>query len=486
MAIAHNAWIEIPKNRCDESTRTNKTLVPKSDAVIATKDPGEKPSRSPKVELATHVLPQPIVNRFLQLKTHPFRLLLYVEWVLLGMTIIGELPWTGMAYLGDFLGFANPKSLPYAWLLTILCLIALGLMGLRLPTQTTNVNKWLYTLLGFGLICLADALGGWGRFGIPYLIVVIRSCLIFQSTGRLLIAGLALSFFLMSLSISLQDIQQLQAEMTKPRPITLNQIRVWIIALTVSTTFYFGLILVFILMLVNALLSERQSRQKLTQAHEQLREYALKIEDRATLQERNRIAREIHDSLGHALTAQSIQLENALLFCQSNPEKTQVFLSQAKHLAAMALQEIRQSVATLRLNPLQGRSLEDAINCLIQDVQSRINITPDYEISLIDPLSTEIEIAIYRIIQEALTNICKHSEATKVTLQLRSRLERLYLLIEDNGKGFDPEQNTTGFGLQSMRERTTALRGTFYINSAIALGCRITVDIPIPKLVSKI
>ena len=242
------------------------------------------------------------------------------------------------------------------------------------------------------------------------------------------------------------------------------------------------MVLTFVSMLVNALLSEYQSRQKLAIAHEKLQQYALQIEDKAALQERNRIAREIHDSLGHALTAQSIQLENALLFCQSNPEKTQVFLLQAKHLATMALKEIRQSVATLRSNPLQGRSLKDAINSLIQDAQSRINIVPDYSISLTYPLSTEIDTAIYRIIQEALTNICKHSDATQVKLQLRTVSERLYLLIEDNGKGFDPEQNTTGFGLQSMRERTAALRGKFNIYSAIALGCRITVDIPIPKL----
>ncbi|NJM86257.1 MAG: sensor histidine kinase [Hydrococcus sp. RU_2_2] len=402
------------------------------------------------------------------------------------MTILNELPWEGLNYMEALLGeSSHTTTLPsYIWLpTTLLCFFTLGVMGLRLPTGTT-AGKWIYTFLGLALILIADWLGGWGRFGIPYLIILIRGCIIFKSTGRLILGGVVLLLCMMSMAISFQDLHQLQIEMTKPRTITLVQLKTWLIVLTINSAFSFGLTIIFVLMLVNALLSERQSRQKLTQAHDKLREYALKIENQATLQERNRIAREIHDSLGHALTAQSIQLENALLFCQSNSAKTQVFLSQAKHLAAMALQEIRQSVATLRSNPLEGRSLKDAINSLIQDVQSRTNITPNFDVSLTHPFSTEINTTIYRIIQEALTNICKHSDATKVTLQLRTVSERLYLFIEDNGKGFDPEQNTTGFGLQSMRERTEALRGKFYINSAIALGCRITVDIPIPKLPS--
>jgi signal transduction histidine kinase len=422
------------------------------------------------------------VNRLLDLKTRPFRLLLYLEWILLGMTIIGELPWEGMTYMGTLLGDTSQasESITYNWLISILCFIALGLMGLRLPTKTT-ADKWLYTALEIGLITLADAIGGWGKFGAPYLIVVIRGCLIFKARGRLLISGLVWSISLASLFISLQDIQQLQTELTQPRLLTLTQVRIWMVFVTINTGFYFGLTIAFVSMLINALLSERQSYQKLALANEQLKQYAFLIEDRATLQERNRIAREIHDSLGHALVAQSIQLENALLFCQSNPEKTKVFLTEAQQLVAMALKEIRQSVSTLRSNPLQGRAIEVAIAELIEDLQKRTNITLDYQIELSDRLAPEINITVYRIVQEALTNICKHSEATQVRLHLRKVSERLRLLVEDNGKGFDPQRNTTGFGLQGMRERTAALGGQFDIDSAIAYGCRIKVDIPLPK-----
>jgi signal transduction histidine kinase len=241
----------------------------------------------------------------------------------------------------------------------------------------------------------------------------------------------------------------------------------------------FALTLTFVLLLVNAVLAERRSRQELAVAHEQLRQYALRIENQATLQERNRIAREIHDSLGHALTAQTIQLENALLLLPSNVDKAIEFLQQVKQLGYQALQEVSRSVATLRADPLRGKSLENAIHNLIRDFSSATTLTPECKISLTSPVTSEVGTAIYRILQEALTNISKHSAATQVTVQLQTQAGRISLLVEDNGKGFYPEQNTTGFGLQGMRERATALGGNFNIISKQGAGCRIQVSIPI-------
>ncbi|WP_339381555.1 sensor histidine kinase [Brasilonema bromeliae] len=240
----------------------------------------------------------------------------------------------------------------------------------------------------------------------------------------------------------------------------------------------FGLVLVFVLLLINALLSERQSREKLAIAHQQLHRYALRVEDQATLQERNRIAREIHDALGHSLTAQSIQLENALLFLSSNLDKAKTFLEEAKQLGSSALREVRQSVATLRCDALQGKSLESAIALLLSDFQRRTGIIPDYKLCLPQPLSGEVGTTIYRIVQEALTNISKHSAATVVTIDLQTTADSLYLQLCDNGRGFNPYQNTTGFGIQGMRERTLALGGHFRIFSESGCGCRIIAVFP--------
>jgi signal transduction histidine kinase len=230
---------------------------------------------------------------------------------------------------------------------------------------------------------------------------------------------------------------------------------------------------------VNALLSERKSREVLAIAHNQLRQYALRIENQATLQERNRIAREIHDSLGHTLTAQSIQLENALLSCSSNAEEMKTYLVQAKQLGSEALQEVRQSVAALRSNPLQGKNLKEAIATMLENFRSMTNAQLNYEVQLSQPISVEVGTAIYRILQEALTNIYKHSMASSVTIQIFTRANQLSLVIEDNGVGFDPAQNTTGFGLQAMRERTVALGGNFYLTSEPERGCLVRAIVPI-------
>jgi signal transduction histidine kinase len=103
-------------------------------------------------------------------------------------------------------------------------------------------------------------------------------------------------------------------------------------------------------------------------------------------------------------------------------------------------------------------------------------------IQVSQPIPAEISTALYRIIQESLTNIYKHSAATQVSIHLRESPEAIQLQINDNGQGFNPERNTTGFGLQGMRERTAALGGQFFLVSQPGKGCRITVSIPLPRL----
>lgn len=208
----------------------------------------------------------------------------------------------------------------------------------------------------------------------------------------------------------------------------------------------------------------------------------MRIEDQATLQERNRIARDIHDSLGHSLTALNLQLETALKLFSANPEKAKMFLTEAKRLGSTALQDVRQSVSTMRSDPLQGRSLEDAIASLIEGFVRSTGISPTCSIFLEHSISTDIAIVVYRIVQEALTNISKYAAATEVQIQLQATAAELYVRIQDNGKGFNLDENSSGFGLQGMRERTLALGGQLAIDSAPGDGCRITAKFSLPRL----
>jgi signal transduction histidine kinase len=354
--------------------------------------------------------------------------------------------------------------------LTVLMIICFGLMGLRLPTGKP-IYKILYTLLQVLLILLTSITGGRTirLFPLLYLMLVTRSCLIFQLPGRLVVTGLSFSLFLMTL---IQPFQRLPAS---------PQVQERLRFLVLGYALLFGLTFLFVLLSMNSMVAERQGREKLAIANEKLRQYALRIEDQAILQERNRIARDIHDSLGHSLTALNIQLETALKLWHSNPEKATAFLTRAKELGSQSLQEVRQSVSTMRSDPLQGRPLQEAIASLLEGFHRSTGMSPTCSIMLERPIPLEVTTAVYRIVQEALTNICKYANATDVKIQLQASPTQLHLIIEDNGRGFNLNQNTTGFGLQGMRERTLAQGGQFEIHSAPSAGCRIIAKFTLPR-----
>ncbi|RCJ26799.1 two-component sensor histidine kinase [Nostoc minutum NIES-26] len=420
------------------------------------------------------------MSRPIKIKNHPFPSLLYLEWILLAIAV---LPIIISSPLPRF----RPKppelsicSIFPDWSicgvfpeLAIYSLIIFMLIGLRLPTNN-KITKVIYTASQIILILITGFFGG--RFSRPfpflYIILVARSCLIFQLPGRLVITSLS---FILSLSTT-----QIKYQLFNYQGLPQGQERFRFLSLNWSLTF--GLSLVFVLLMMNAVLSERQSREKLAVANDKLRQYAMRIENQATLEERNRIAREIHDSLGHSLTALNLQLETALKLWQSNPGKAQTFLARAKELGSNALKDVRQSVSTMRSHPLQEQSLEQAITILLEDFYRSTGVLPISTFQIDYPLPIEISTAVYRIIQESLTNISKHSNSTEVKLELITIAGSFWLMIKDNGRGFDLRQNTTGFGLQSMRDRTLALGGEININSAPGSGCQITIDIPLPRL----
>ncbi|MEM7552868.1 MAG: sensor histidine kinase [Cyanobacteria bacterium P01_A01_bin.84] len=423
-------------------------------------------------------------------KKHPFRLLFYLELILLGIAVVAVL------------SPPMPHKFLRPWVETmmifrptvIFVLGLLAIMGLRSPLQSPNAPspfgsrffQGLYTAVGFGFSWLVILFAGKGIVVFPplLLVVVIRGCLMFSWRGRVLTALFAYVSFIAMLIMSFLGIKPLGIPLGKPvikRLLRTNSEEVAqtvLIHLTFNAALLFGLVLIFVLLLVGALLSEKQSRQELVSANKRLRQYALLIENQATLQERTRIAREMHDSVGHSLTAQSIQLENVAMFLRNNLEQASEHLQNARKLGKEALQNVRQSVATLRTHPLQGKKLDEAIAQLIEDICRNTGISIESEIYLYSSPTDEIATAIYRVVQEAFTNISKHSGAEKVRLRLKESMTDILLQIADNGQGFDPMENTTGFGLKGMRERVEALGGKFYLTSNPGKGCKIQIEIP--------
>ena len=396
------------------------------------------------------------MSRAIEIKTHPLRFLLYLEWILLFIVALTEL-------------LPDPvDKLPRLSLLNLFCVGSLFILGLKLP-KVGRLDKFVYTLVEISIILAASIVGEIRLFPVLYLILTLRSCLIFGKGKCFAIMVLAFVLFLGTL------IYRFQTFTFPLRPAVPERLEFILLGFAM----FFGLVLVFLFLLVNAVLSERQSREELALANAELRKYALKIEDMATLQERNRIARDIHDSLGHSLTALNLQIETALKLWRSHPTKAEYFLGEAKRLGSTALREVRESVSKLRSDPLEGRGLHEAIAHLIQSFHSRTGVLPNCSIYLLNSIPAELKVSIYRILQEALTNICKHAQATHVEIQIMTTSTDIYLIIDDNGKGFNLKQNTTGFGLQGMRERTQSLGGQLEIQTSLRKGCRITASFPL-------
>ncbi len=223
----------------------------------------------------------------------------------------------------------------------------------------------------------------------------------------------------------------------------------------------------------------QQVEVELREALVQARLLNQQLEEMTALKERNRIARDIHDSLGHVLVALNMQMGGALSLWQQEPQQAYEFLTQAKELGSEALDAVRQSVSTIRSDPLEGELFGRAIASLVEEFRRTTGISPDYQIDLAVPTSTQVNQAMYRLIQEGLTNICKHAEATSVQIQILATASERLLVLRDNGKGFAIDEARAGFGLQGMHERVNALEGHLEIVSEPGGGCCITARFPI-------
>lgn len=412
-----------------------------------------------------------VAAKAIQPQNHPFRFLLYIEWGLLAVALISA--------LDDMSGPAMRKGgASHYPLVAIASLFLFGLLGLYLPQAPHKLQRLTHTLGQVLLILLLSAAtANSGRiFPVVYLVLVIRSCLMYGLMGRLIIASLSFVMFVLGLQIRLRSLSGVGRSLPPPVRRRMGHI---VIGLQLNFVVLFGLSLLLVVLLINALLTERQSQTRLQQANRTLRQSAKEIEKLAMDQERSRIAREIHDSLGHSLTALNIQIESALKLSERDPTKSRRFLQSAKRLGTQSLQDVRQSVATLRQDPLAGKTLEKAVTQLLQDLSQDQLIRIAQDIHIPQPLPADLKIILYRIVQEGLTNAVKHAEASSIHLSLISSTDSVMLTIDDDGKGFDPDSASTGFGLQSMRDRVQAAGGTIRLTSQINKGTRIQAHLPI-------
>ena len=232
-------------------------------------------------------------------------------------------------------------------------------------------------------------------------------------------------------------------------------------------------------------LNEQKAREKaeelakqLEAANRQLAEYASQAEELAATQERNRLAREIHDNLGHYLTIINVQIEAAKVTLDSDSKRALDSLNKAQELTKKGLASVRESISALRVSPVENRPLQEAISALVDETQM-IGVTAKFDV-LGKPrcVDEKVALALYRAAQEGLTNVRKHAHASQVNVMLDfTQADRFRLTVRDDGAG--AAYTGGGFGLIGIRERLHLLSGDSHIETQVGKGFCLEVVVPV-------
>lgn len=224
----------------------------------------------------------------------------------------------------------------------------------------------------------------------------------------------------------------------------------------------------------------QDQRLALAVANDKIASYAATIEQLTISQERNRMARELHDTLAHSLSGATVQQEAVVALWEEDPPAARAMLYKSLQTTRSGLMEARRALEELRAAPLDDLGLGLALESLAKEIAQRANITLHCELpKRIAALSPAIEQCIYRVAQESMTNVLRHAQATEMTLCLTQENGQICLTITDNGRGFDtfahPKER---FGLTGMRERAEMAGGYIAIDSRPNQGTTVQLTLP--------
>lgn len=222
------------------------------------------------------------------------------------------------------------------------------------------------------------------------------------------------------------------------------------------------------------------TNRQLNDAYAQLKENAAQIQQMTAVQERNRLAREIHDTLGHTLTGIIMSADACQVIMDVAPDEAKKRIGIIGDTAREGLKDVRRSIKALRPDALEQHDLEGALSKLVENFCITTNVAVEYrqEAGSLS-FAPDEEDAVYRIVQETMTNAVRHGGADTITVLLKRTEQRLTIRVTDNGKGC--EIPTEGFGLSHMKERLKMLHGTlcFENRSDGERGFEVTAELPL-------
>ncbi|HEY9734773.1 MAG TPA: sensor histidine kinase [Trichocoleus sp.] len=319
-----------------------------------------------------------------------------------------------------------------------------------------------YVALNFSVFAVAAVVGF--RFDLVMYWSIAKSCFLVRRREVLLAVGLLGLAYAAGVWWSLPmriertlDAIAIQGLYTyfAPRRILLDHISFFLGAST------------FAVMIGCLAIAERTSRQRAEALTQQ-------VEKLAAALERTRIARDIHDTLGHSLTTLGVQLQLAHRLHQQNPQRSFEALEAARTLTSDCLRTVRQTLQNIQASDFD---LAQALEALAHQMSRQ----PDFRVCVavdLPPLPPKTSYQLYHILLEGLTNIQKHAQARSATLKGWATSDTVVLMLSDNGQGFDPSAPTAGFGLRGMQERTLLIGGHFDLKSAPGQGTQICITVP--------
>jgi signal transduction histidine kinase len=229
---------------------------------------------------------------------------------------------------------------------------------------------------------------------------------------------------------------------------------------------------------------EMQKRELERQVNERTTEIKRLFEQTkglAVIEERNRLARDLHDSAKQKAFAALAELGAARSLANGNREKAVKHLQEAETLVGEVIQEITFLIQEIHPAALKEKGLGPVLREYVFEWGNRTGIHVDLKIEGEQRLPLEIEQVLYRAIQEALANVARHSAANTVTLTLTNQPACFTVSMSDDGQGFDLSHKPNGMGLRSIRERVESVGGTFDIESTVGNGTRLVLQIPLPE-----
>jgi len=232
---------------------------------------------------------------------------------------------------------------------------------------------------------------------------------------------------------------------------------------------------------INTLMTQlRAQQQSLEQANTQLVHYASTLEHLTISRERNRMARELHDTLAHTLSGLTVQLETVKAYWHIDSAAAQKMLDKSLEATRSGLQETRRALKSLRATPLDDLGLSLALRRMVESAAQRGNLALEFSApEQLPSLSPDVEQCIYRVAQEAVANVIHHANAKNLQVQLIHTGQEILLQVCDDGQGFKlwPDPSVDHFGLPGMQERAQLVGGELTIDSQQGRGAKVQLSI---------